>query len=304
MSVKYLKDHQTKENIYPIIKSECIIDAFSISTQEIDALLRTVDGIATSINDTVLSVGDSIPVTYEVLPEGPVDQSDFVWTSSNERVATISNGVITAVAEGECTVSINSNYYEVSASIHILVDNDVIDLGLPSGLKWAKCNLGAKSPEQYGDYYSWGETSVKDSYESSDYTLYDSDGNMIKYNESDSLTTLLPEDDAATVNLGGQWRMPTRDEFIELIEECSVQDHTINDIPGLLFTGPNGNSIFLPHTGYWSPENAPDEVFDSGYYWTSSIEDGSAVAMSTGTGSIEPYEDYGYYGQSVRPVTK
>lgn len=304
MSVKYLKDHQTKENIYPIIKSECIIDAFSISIQEIDALLRTVDGITTSINDAVLQVGDSIPVAYDVLSEGPIDQSDFVWVSSNENVATINNGVITAVAEGECVVSINSNYYEVSASIHIVVSDKVVDLGLPSGLKWAKCNLGAESPEQYGDYYSWGETSVKDSYDSSDYTLYDSDGNMIKYNESDSLTTLLPEDDAATVNLGGQWRMPTRDEFIELIEECSVQDHTINNISGLLFTGPNGNSIFLPHTGYWSPDNDPDEGFEYGYYWTSSIEDGSAVAMNTESGGISQYNDSGYYGQSVRPVTK
>jgi hypothetical protein len=219
-------------------------------------------------------------------------------------VATINNGVITAVAEGECIVSINSNYYEVSASIHIVVSDNVVDLGLPSGLKWAKCNLGAESPEQYGDYYSWGETSVKDSYESSDYTLYDSDGNMIKYNESDSLTTLLPEDDAATVNLGGQWRMPTRDEFIELIEECSVQDHTINNIPGLLFTGPNGNSIFLPHAGYWASDNDPDEVFEHGYYWTSSIEDGSAVAVNTEIGNIEQFNDDRYYGQSVRPVTK
>lgn len=305
-SIKYIKDNQTKESIYPITKSECIVDAFSISNEEIDALFMPAS-IYVPTQSLALLIGDQYEIITNIYTDSPIKINDLVWTSSNPAIASVDQGVVTAISEGSCDITVSSDFYNtnivISTSVSKPIVFEAIDLGLSSGLKWASFNLGAAAPEQYGDYYSWGETSVKDSYESSDYTLYDADGSMIKYNESDSLTTLMPEDDAATVNLGEQWRMPTKDEFIELIEECSVQDHTINNILGLLLTGPNGNSIFLPHTGAWDPENTTDTVFDSGYYWTSSIEGSSAIEIHTETGNISQQSDPGYYGQSIRPVT-
>ena len=123
--------------------------------------------------------------------------------------------------------------------------HEYVDLGLPSGLLWATCNVGANAPEEYGDYFAWGEIVPKDVYNWSTYQYYDG-SNLAKYTGSDGLTTLLPGDDAATTNWSNGWRMPTKEEWQELLDNTTNKWTTQNGVNGRLFTGSNGNSLFLP----------------------------------------------------------
>lgn len=165
----------------------------------------------------------------------------------------------------------------VKASV---VSHEWVDLGLPSGTLWATCNVGASSPEDYGDYFAWGETAPKDNYNWSTYKW--SNGSyttMTKYCTSssygyngfvDNKTELDPEDDVAYVNWGPSWRMPTTEQQRELYENCSSVWTTQNGVNGRLFTGPNGNTLFLPAAG-----NRWDESLDYagsiGYYWSRTL---------------------------------
>lgn len=160
-------------------------------------------------------------------------------------------------------------------------DGDWVDLGLPSGQLWATRNVGASSPEDYGDYFAWGENSPKSMYNWDTYIYgYETDESpwyhLTKYNTVsdygpiDNLTTLQPGDDAATANWGNGARMPTRQEWEELEDYCSSVWTTQNGVNGRRFTGPNGNSLFLPAAGYrWYDE--PYDAGDDGNYWSSSL---------------------------------
>ncbi len=140
------------------------------------------------------------------------------------------------------------------------VKYEYVDLGLPSGTLWAKFNVGATKPEEYGDYFAWGETKPKEVYDESTYKWYDSNS-ILKYNTGlesnsypptvvsgtiDNLTTLLPEDDAATANWGLDWRMPTKEELEELVNNCKFSWTEINGVSGAKYTASNGKSIFIP----------------------------------------------------------
>ena len=189
-----------------------------------------------------------------------------------------------------------------------------VDLGLPSGLLWATCNVGADSPEDYGDYFAWGETTPKDTYDWSTYQYCNGSNNMLtKYCTNadfgnngyvDNLTTLLPEDDAATANWGEGWRMPTKEEWQELYNNTTHTWTTQNGVNGRLFTASNGNSLFLPAAGYRS-NSSLYYAGSSGCYWSSSLDsDGPGSAWHFGFGSGNYYM-YGYgrfFGRSVRPV--
>ena len=194
--------------------------------------------------------------------------------------------------------------------------NDYVDLGLPSGLLWATCNVGANVPEEYGDYFAWGETTPKDTYNWSTYQYCNGSFNTLtKYcnNSSygyegftDDLTTLLPEDDAATANWGSGWRMPTEEEWEELLDNTTVTWTTQNGVNGRLFTATNGNSLFLPAAGArWDGELGN---VGSGNYWSSSLDmvysDNSDNALGFGFESGGYIVGYAgrYYGFTVRPV--
>lgn len=157
-----------------------------------------------------------------------------------------------------------------------------VDLGLPSGLLWACTNVGANIPTEYGNYYAWGETETKDTYDWETYqycdggeltlTKYCNDEGFGLNGYTDTLTTLESSDDAASVNWGGNWRMPTLDEMQELVDNCDTTWTTQNGLKGLLFTSrTNGNSIFLPAAGYLY-DNDDDGADFNGYYWTSSLD--------------------------------
>ena len=157
-----------------------------------------------------------------------------------------------------------------------------VDLGLPSGLLWAKCNLGATKPEEYGDYYAWGETSTKEVYTWETYkycTAVDEDGwfkTLSKYNTDsrygspDNLTTLQPSDDVATAKLGDGARMPTETEWNELLDNTTSEWTTENGVYGRRLTASNGKSLFLPAAGYrWGSEL--DDAGEYGGYCSSSL---------------------------------
>ena len=190
-----------------------------------------------------------------------------------------------------------------------------VDLGLPSGLLWATCNVGASAPEEYGDYFAWGETQPKDYYDWSNYqycsgsyytmTKYCQDPSYGYNGFTDDLTTLEPSDDAATANWGDGWRLPTKADFEELYNNTIMTWSQQGGVNGRLFTAPNGNSLFLPAAGerYGSSLRY---VGNYGFYWSSSLQTGipySAWYFYFGSGI------YGMYGgvnrnlgQNVRAV--
>jgi len=172
-----------------------------------------------------------------------------------------------------------------------------VDLGLPSGLLWADRNVGAQSPEDYGNYYAWGETSTKEVYDWSTYAYGNDYDALTKYCNmsnyglngfTDNLTTLEASDDAATVNLGGNARTPRDYEWRELMDNTTATRTTRNDVYGHLFTASNGKSIFLPAAGFRYGSGLYDAGED-GNYWSSSLV--------TGIPSRAWYFDFDSYGQ-------
>ncbi len=194
-------------------------------------------------------------------------------------------------------------------------DVQAVDLGLPSGIKWASCNVGATTPEGYGDYFAWGETAQKDDYSWTTYKYANgADNKLTKYcndtnygNDSfvDNKTVLEPADDAATANWGKEWRMPTDAEWKELQENCTWALTTQNGISGLLVASKtNSNAIFLPAAGSRDDKNL-DFAGSRGYYWSSSLYDADpydAWLVNFDSKGVDGDYDFRYYGQSVRPV--
>ena len=174
----------------------------------------------------------------------------------------------------------------------------MIDLGLPSGTKWACCNVGANKPEDYGDYFAWGETKPKKEYNWDTYEYGSSDDNVINIGSDIAGTKY----DAATANWGAPWRMPTLNQVKEL-DKCTSEWTTLNGVSGRKFKGTNGGSIFLPAAGYrWRGELEDDW----GHYWSSTLRESSPYqAHDLYFSSVLSYCYLGsgrYNGLSVRPV--
>ena len=222
------------------------------------------------------------------------------------------NGEVVSI-ENPYTATVTANT-EFVANFEEFIP-EYVDLGLPSGIKWATCNVGATTPEDSGDYFAWGETEPKTTYSWSTYKYYNgTDDTMTKYCTSssygtvDNKTVLELEDDAAHVNWGGNWRMPTRAEQEELIDtnNCTWTWTTQNGVKGYKVTSVvNGNSIFLPAAGsrnYGSLGN----VGSHGYYWSSSLTSSNshnACNVLFYSSLVDWSNYYGRYcGFSVRAV--
>ena len=170
--------------------------------------------------------------------------------------------------------------------------HEFVDLGLPSGTLWATCNVGANAPEEFGDYFSWGETSPKEIYSWKNYRYgrffneryelnkYCTDSILGLNGFADDLTVLEPSDDAATANWGAGWRTPTISEWEELFETVPNERATRNGVEGWLFTAPNGNSLFLPAVGY---------------YWEGSFNEGLGLYWSSSVNVEFPYRAWGFH---------
>lgn len=209
----------------------------------------------------------------------------------------------------------------VFASINLCSDNNhphAIDLGLPSGVVWSCCNVGAIVPEEYGGYYAWGETEEKDVYNDVTYMYAsgldeDDDGKYDDFNENAGhfgtwryigYNISNTEYDVAHVKWGGLWRMPSKKQTEELYNNCTSMWTTLNGVNGRFVIGPNGNTLFLPAAGRrWNDELAYDG--DYAFYWSSSpiyAEHYEAICLDF---SIYYWKRYWYrrsYGQSVRAV--
>lgn len=208
-----------------------------------------------------------------------------------------------------------------------------VDLGLPSGTLWATCNVGAENPEDYGDYFAWGETEPyymegyaqskafgiwktgkSDGYYWSSYKWCNgSFDTMTKYctqssyGTVDNKTVLDPEDDAAHVQWGGNWRMPTYDELNELKTQCIWEWTQLNGVNGYKVSSKqqgNTNYLFLPAAGYRS-NSSLGYVGSYGYYWSSSLSASRsfyAYGVYFDSSNVDCYSRNRCYGQSVRPV--
>lgn len=203
----------------------------------------------------------------------------------------------------------------------VMIDgHKFIDLGLPSGLLWATCNVGATKITDYGDYYAWGDTSTKqryfwDSYQYGSCTLDDAGYlktvTLTKYYADDDLRSLETTDEAAIANWGSNCRMPTYAEIKELDKYCEWDwGYYYNGTAGIMVTGPNGNKILFPAAGLriWNRSGGEGA---SGYIWTSDVcEEGFCENNYRYAHQIffdEDYHDCNSYdsrcdGGSVRPV--
>ena len=177
-------------------------------------------------------------------------------------------------------------------------NHEWVDLGLPSGTKWATYNIGASNPEDYGDYFAWGETSAKSSYTETNYK---------KLNRQIDDLAGKRKYDAARANWGGKWHTPTKEQFEELFYNCTLTfTSTENGSNGCIVTGPNGKSIFLPAAGKKDGEEVTNA--DSyGFYWCSTSHEGAYAGLSAycptfyDDGFIFFWNEYSC-GHTVRPV--
>ena len=280
-----------------------------------------------SLDRTELTIfrGESHTLSVTISPS--TTNKTVIWTSSDESVAIVDEeGNVTAVSLGKATVTVYSATEPSKTSsceiTVIMPKPQVVDLGLPSGLKWASCNLGATKPEEYGDYFAWGETAAKSNYDWSSYKFLlsgDSSTNVKfkKYCPSnktdywggsgspDNKTVLDLEDDAAHANLGGNWRMPTDAEWTELKNNCTwtwTNYYKGTGIVGQEVRASNGNSIFFPATG-----KGISIVGPYGRYWSSSLNMNypyQAFIFYFNSDSYYRISHDRYYGYSVRPVSK
>lgn len=229
---------------------------------------------------------DTARLTLTISPVNATNKA-VVWTSSDESVATVSQaGEIKSLTEGTATITVTALEGGMSASCRVVVKYldapEIVDLGL--SVKWASFNLGAARPEDTGYYYAWGETKPKEDYGWDAYkwhgdvtvfslTKYCLDPKFGFNGFADYRKDLEPEDDAACVNYGGKWRMPSEQEVKELLEKTKCTPARLNGVNGCWLTSTvNGNRIFLPLTGYRDNESLQSS--ENGYYWSSTIYSG------------------------------
>lgn len=217
------------------------------------------------------------------------------------------------VALGVMGLTEGSSYYDMSLDFeqNPEEEHEAVDLGL--SVKWATMNVGANSPEEYGDYFAWGETKPKTEYYWSNYKYCNgSENTLTKYctqssygynGFTDGFTELLPEDDAATANWGGGWRMPTQAQVQELFDNCTLIWTRRNNINGILVTGPSGGQIFLPANGCHNGSSYTSG--STGNYWCSEFNASGknyVYDLHFLSNGWDWNYDERYHGHCVRPV--
>lgn len=237
-----------------------------------------------SIEDFIVEVGSGVGVfTYQLTGLQQNTEYYFLAYAINSEGEALGQNIYFTTLEGEEDNIINGYEY--------------VDLGLPSGLKWAVHNVGASAAEDYGDYYAWGEIETKDSYTQQNSVTY---GMPMEDISGD------PQYDVARALWGETWRLPTRDEQKELLDNCTWEWTSQNGVNGYLVTGSNGNSIFLPAAGY-KENSSHTEVGEYGYYWSSTPQSNSnlgAYYLYMSESSKLSYYYARVAGQSVRAVSE
>ena len=293
-----------------------------------------VTGVSLNRTSLNLTKGYAYTLSATVLPADASDKS-ISWSSNNPSVATVDAiGKVTALKTGSATITVKTTDGGYTATCQVTVVSagpavpEAVDLGLPSGLKWASFNLGASKPEEYGGHYQWAGledvTSTSIYLDSSNcpyhtgsssltgWTKYVPSGKSSYWSGSgspDNKTVLDPEDDVAHVKLDGKWRMPTYAEWEELMNNCTWTRTSQNGIQGYRVTskksGYTSKSIFLPGAGYRYRDRL-EGVGPYGRYWSSSLSTDYpryAYVLYFNTADVGTSgSDYRFYGQSVRPV--
>ncbi len=284
-------------------------------------------------NSVELSVGGKEYVkilsgseSYEVTTDNPsvvsvslstISISGGGRTEEQSTTHTVFDAVIEALSVGKAVVTVKDLSSGEIAKINVTVSGDIvaytscpdshhphlIDLGLPSGTKWACCNVGAQKPEDYGGYFAWGETTEKSRYYWDTYIHCDGSSSTCHDIGNDIAGT---QYDAATANWGSPWVMPSLDQMNELKDNCTSEWTTENGVNGRRFTASNGASIFLPAAGYrW-----PDDLNDAGSYgdyWSSTLYESvtnRTLELYFSSGYVYTSSEYRFRGHSVRPVRK
>ena len=200
-----------------------------------------------------------------------------------------------ALVEASSQTDVSSSVSSESSGTGRINGHDYVDLGL--NVKWAACNVGAYCPEDYGDYFAWGEIQTKSEYTKENSLTYGKDMGNISGNS---------RYDVARAQWGSSWRLPTLTEIQELIDKCNWEWTTEGGHKGYRVTGPNGNSIFLPAAGYRYGSSVYDQG-SFGYYWSGTLDEGSsydAFCLYFGGGYVRWGGGYRSYGRSVRPVSE
>lgn len=265
-----------------------------IKFQNIKEYLR-VKSISLSQTSLNISIGNSVELIASVLPENATYKK-IIWSCSDDNIASIIDGIVLAKSEGRAIITASAtdgSNVSISCEINVVKNHQFVDLGLPSGTLWATCNVGANSPEECGDYFAWGETSGyidgKNDFDWGTYKYCEGRVNtsgictsLTKYFNSvtygnkdyiDNKIELDPEDDAAHVNWAELWRMPTAVEQQELVQNCTftwTENYNNKGVAGMIVTGKNGGTIFLPVVGYRSSSGSHYSTM-SGEYWSSSL---------------------------------
>ena len=258
----------------------------------------SVTGVTVSPKTTSVDVGDTKTLTATVLPRNATNKS-VTWSSSNNSVATVSsNGTITPVGGGTAVITVTTVDGGYTDTCTVTVNDpyngyEYVDLGLPSGTKWAKMNVGATSEEKYGNYYMFGGgTSIwPDAYR------YVGDENPIP------LST-----DTARQSMGGEWKTPSSIDFEELVNNTTFNPSaTINGVKGGKFTAPNGKYVFFPYAGFTEGNDhgiEHDEFIAC--LWTSNPVGGDGATayeiQSDGNRSFD--NNYRFWCFSVRGIVK
>ena len=245
--------------------------------------------------------------------ESGVALSETEGTVFNIVIPQIAGGFKVAICGSEHGVMILQSDSEIKRNTILNMpavdyDPNAMDLGL--SVYWATCNVGATTPEGYGDYFAWGETTAKETYDWNTYSLTSDGGTTFsRYNTTDGKTVLESDDDAATAKWGAAWRMPTIAEFEELGANCEWTWTTQNGVNGCKVTskveGYTDAAIFLPATGYRRGDSFRS-VDSYGCYWSSSLYNTSRARNLNFNDSSADMSNHcsRYYGQSVRPVTE
>lgn len=288
-------------------------NAYETSLSSLDSISLTP---IIHIGLTEVDVVDQIAtkdILFSSSPKGEISADDVQWFSTNISVATMSKGgKLWIKSVGDCVITGVYGSQTVSCNVHVRKGNYVdsyeyVDLGLPSGTLWAAKNTKASSNTGNGGYYAYGETSEKNSYYSNS-TWYDKTASQL-YSKGvlDESNHLTPAYDAATKNIGKNWRTPTIEEFDELLSlenEWCVRD----GVNGREFTGKNGNKLFLPASGYKfgsaSFDKVEKKVGQKGSYWSSSfLMKGGAYGIEFDSSLVNPLDSVQVgLGMQVRAV--
>ena len=258
------------------------------------------EGETLSINEK-LQTGKEITISTDKTGDKIYVDGNYVGTSPITSNLSYGSHNIKAVRndkEVSKTITVSQSGGENNVKLTFVLEingHEYVDLGL--SVKWATCNVGANNPEDYGDYFAWGETTTKSSY---------TDNNSKTYGKNFSDIGGKSQYDAARSNWGGTWRLPTKAELQELKNKCTWEWTTQNGVKGYKVTGPNGNSIFLPAAGNRDGSSL-DYAGEYGYYWSSTPTEGNSdiayyLYFYSSDRSVGWYRRYD--GLSVRPVAE